>query len=85
MAGSLEARMGNIEELCIIIIIIFGGGRLPGHGPVGDSAAGDTSRMEALMRIVLGCQASSPTRVQPISRGSPWKRSRAGCLPSMPS
>ena len=55
MAGSLEARMGNIEELCIIIIIIvLGGGRLPGHGPVGDSAAGDTSRMEALMRIVRG-------------------------------
>ena len=36
-AGSFESRLSNIEELCIIIIIIiFGGGRVPGHGPVGD-------------------------------------------------
>ena len=33
MAGSLESRLGNLEELCIIIIIIIlGGGRWPGHG-----------------------------------------------------
>jgi hypothetical protein len=53
MAGSVESRLSNIEELCIIIIIIiWGGGRGPGHGPVGDSATADTSRMEALMRLV---------------------------------
>jgi hypothetical protein len=51
--GSLESRLSNIEELCIIIIIIiYGGGRGPGHGPVGDSATADTSRLEALMRLV---------------------------------
>jgi hypothetical protein len=53
MAGSFEQRLGNIEELLIIIIIIiYGGGRGPGHGPVGDSATADTSRMEALLRLV---------------------------------
>jgi hypothetical protein len=54
MAGSLESRLGNIEELCIIIIIIIfgGGGRIPHPGPIGDSATADTSRMEALMRLV---------------------------------
>ena len=53
MAGSFEQRLGNIEELLIIIIIIiYGGGRGPGHGPVGDSATADTSRFEALRRIL---------------------------------
>ena len=53
MAGSFEQRLGNIEELLIIIIIIiYGGGRVPGHPPVGDSVTTDTSRMEALMRLV---------------------------------
>jgi hypothetical protein len=54
MAGSIESRLGNLEELCIIIIIIIIGGRWPGHGPgpVGDSVTADTSRMEALMRLV---------------------------------
>jgi hypothetical protein len=56
MAGSLEARLGNLEELCIIIIIIIIGGRpWPGPGPgpgPGDSFATDTSRMEALLRLV---------------------------------
>ncbi len=54
MAGSLEARLGNLEELCIIIIIIiFGGGGRPGVGPgPSDSVTTDTSRMEALMRLV---------------------------------
>ena|SRR5579863_6689296 len=52
MAGSLESRLSNIEELCIIIIIIiWGGGRGPGHPP-SDSIANDTTRMEALMRLV---------------------------------
>ena len=32
MAGSLEPRLGNIEELLIIIVIIIIGGR-GGHGP----------------------------------------------------
>jgi hypothetical protein len=53
MAGSLEARLGNLEELAIIIIIIIIGGR-GGHGPgpIGDSVTTDTSRIEALMRLV---------------------------------
>jgi hypothetical protein len=53
-AGSFESRLSNIEELCIIIIIIIIGGRWPGHGPgpVGDSVTADTSRMEALLRLV---------------------------------
>ena len=52
MAGSFEQRLSNIEELLIIIIIIIYGGGGRGPGPVGDSAAADTSRMEALMRLV---------------------------------
>jgi hypothetical protein len=52
MAGSLEQRLGNIEELLIIIIIIIYGGGRPGHGPVGDSATADTSRFEALRRVL---------------------------------
>ena len=60
-AGSLESRLSNIEELCIIIIIIiFGGGRVPGHGPVGDSVTSDTSRMEALMRLVRPPRGDPP-------------------------
>ena len=52
MAGSLEARLGNLEELLISIIIIILGGR-PGHpGPPSDSVTVDTSRIEALMRLV---------------------------------
>jgi hypothetical protein len=53
MAGSIESRLGNLEELCIIIIIIIlGGGRVPGHGPPSDSVTTDTSRIEALRRIL---------------------------------
>ena len=52
MAGSLEARLGHLEELCIIIIIIIWGGGGRGPGPIGDSVTTDTSRMEALMRLV---------------------------------
>ena len=52
MAGSLESRLGNIEELCIIIIIIIFGGGGRGPGPIGDSVTTDTSRVEALMRLV---------------------------------
>jgi hypothetical protein len=52
MVGSVESRLSNIEELCIIIIIIiWGGGRGP-HQPPSDSIANDTARMEALMRLV---------------------------------
>jgi hypothetical protein len=52
-AGSLEARLSNLEELAIIIIIVvFGGGRGGGGGggPIPDPLATDTSRLEALMR-----------------------------------
>jgi hypothetical protein len=52
MAGSLESRLGNIEELCIIIIIIIFGGGGRGPGPIGDSVTTDTSRVEALMRLI---------------------------------
>ena len=53
MAGSLKSRLSNLEELCIIIIIIiWGGGRGPGRPPPSDSIADDTTRMEALMRLV---------------------------------
>jgi len=54
MAGSLESRLGNLEELCIIIIIIVLGGGRGGVGPPnpGDSFASDTTRMEALMRLI---------------------------------
>ena len=53
MVGSVESRLSNLEELCIIIIIIIwgGGGRGPGRPP-SDSIADDTTRMEALMRLV---------------------------------
>jgi hypothetical protein len=53
MAGSLEQRLGNLEELLIIIVIIIIGGR-GGHGPgpVGDSATADISRFEALRRFL---------------------------------
>lgn len=54
MAGSLEARLGNLEELLIIIVIhVLGGGRGGiGPPPVGDNFATDTSRMEGLMRLI---------------------------------
>lgn len=54
-AGSVESRISNIEELCIIIIIIISGGGWGGgvrRPPPGDSFADDTTRMEALMRLV---------------------------------
>ena len=46
--GSLEARISALEQ--IIIIIITGG--WPPRGPVGDSFASDSSRIEALYRAV---------------------------------
>jgi hypothetical protein len=52
MAGSLESRLGNLEELLIIIIIIVLGGGKGGPPPVGDNFASDTTRMEALMRLI---------------------------------
>ena len=51
-AGSVESRISNIEELCIIIIIIIWGGGWRGPRPPSDSIADDTTRMEALMRLV---------------------------------
>lgn len=53
-AGTLEARLSNIEELMIIIIIIiYGGGRGGGHGPgIPDPAATDLTRVESLMRLI---------------------------------
>jgi hypothetical protein len=52
MAGSFEQRLGNIEELLIIIVIIIIGGRGGGVGPIGDRFSPDSSRMEALLRLV---------------------------------
>ncbi len=49
----MEQRLSYIEQI-IIIIIVSGGWRPPGHGPIGDSFAADTSRMEALLRLLPG-------------------------------
>ena len=49
----MEQRLSYIEQI-IIIIIVSGGWRPPGHGPIGDSFAADTSRMEALLRLIPG-------------------------------
>jgi hypothetical protein len=56
MAGSLESRLGNLEELVIIIIIIVigGGGRPGGGGPVGDTFSSDMTRVDAVMRALRG-------------------------------
>jgi hypothetical protein len=55
MAGSVESRLGNLEELVIIIIIIIiGGGRPGGGGPVGDSFSSDMTRVDAVMRALRG-------------------------------
>jgi len=50
-AGSLESRVGNLEELIIIIIIVLGGGGITGPHK-GDPFASDTTRMEALARLM---------------------------------
>jgi hypothetical protein len=50
-SSSLEARVSYLEQL-IIIIIIGGGGYVPGRPPVGDSFSSDTTRFEALARLV---------------------------------
>jgi hypothetical protein len=49
----MEQRLSYLEQI-IIIIIITGGWRPPGHGPIGDSFAADTSRIEALLRLIPG-------------------------------
>jgi hypothetical protein len=49
----MEQRLSYLEQI-IIIIIITGGWRPPGHGPIGDSFAADTSRIEALLRAIGG-------------------------------
>jgi hypothetical protein len=55
MAGSVESRLGNLEELVIIIIIIIiGGGGRGGGGPVGDTFSSDMTRVDAVMRALRG-------------------------------
>jgi hypothetical protein len=49
----MERRLSYLEQI-IIIIIISGGWRPPGHGPIGDSFAADTSRIDALIRALPG-------------------------------
>jgi len=49
----MEQRLSYLEQI-IIIIIVTGGWRPPGHGPIGDSFAADTSRIEALLRLIPG-------------------------------
>jgi len=52
-AGSLDSRVSNLEELIIIIIVvILGGGRGGPIPPKGDPFASDTTRMEALSRLI---------------------------------
>jgi|SRR5271157_2332914 len=52
-SSNLEARVGLLEQI-IIIIIVHGGWTPPGRpgGPPGDSFASDTSRIEALFRTI---------------------------------
>jgi hypothetical protein len=49
----MERRLSYLEQI-IIIIIVVGGWRPPGHGPIGDSFAADTSRIDALIRALPG-------------------------------
>jgi hypothetical protein len=49
MAGSLESRISNLEEL--IIIIILNGGGIPGLPHKGDPPAPDTTRLDAMSRL----------------------------------
>ena len=63
----MEQRLSYLEQI-IIIIIITGGWRPPGHGPIGDSFAADTSRIEALLRLIPGRGPPGDPPVSDITR-----------------
>jgi hypothetical protein len=62
----MEQRLSYLEQ--IIIIIIVTGGWRPGHGPIGDSFAADTSRIEALLRLIPGRGPHGDPAVSDITR-----------------
>ena len=62
----MEQRLSYLEQ--IIIIIIVTGGWRPPHGPVGDSFATDTSRIEALLRLIPGRGPHGDPPVSDITR-----------------
>jgi hypothetical protein len=49
----MEQRISLLEQI-IIIIIVTGGWRPPRPGPVGDTFAADTTRIESLLRTIGG-------------------------------
>jgi len=49
----MEQRLSYLEQI-IIIIIVTGGLRPHWPGPIGDSVTADTSRIEALLRLIPG-------------------------------
>ena len=50
----MEQRLSYLEQIIIIIIVTGGWRPWPGHGPIGDSFAADTSRIDALIRALPG-------------------------------
>jgi hypothetical protein len=63
----MERRLSYLEQI-IIIIIVTGGWRPPGHGPIGDSFAADTTRIEALLRTIGGRGPPGDPFVSDITR-----------------
>jgi hypothetical protein len=51
--GPVDSRLSYIEQI-IIIIIVYGGWRPPVIGPGVDPAAADTTRLDALQRVIGG-------------------------------
>jgi uncharacterized small protein (DUF1192 family) len=65
----MEQRLSYLEQL-IIIIIVTGGWRPPGHGPgpIPDPFAVDTPRLEALLRALPGRHPPGDSFASDITR-----------------
>ena len=65
----MERRLSYLEQI-IIIIIVTGGWRPPGHGPgpIPDPFAVDTPRLEALVRAIGGRGPPGDPYVSDITR-----------------
>ncbi len=63
----MEQRLSYLEQI-IIIIIVTGGWRPRRAWPIGDSFAADTSRMEALLRLIPGRGSARRPAVSDITR-----------------
>jgi hypothetical protein len=63
----MEQRLSLLEQI-IIIIIVTGGWRPPRPGPVGDSFAADTTRIDALLRAIGGPRPPGDPYVSDITR-----------------